>query len=60
MTKSRIEKILENILGSHNSLLPPFSRNEVLLTAIMDELEGVPDESMTDEEITAIINSMEV
>lgn len=60
MTKSRIEKILENILGAHNRLLPPFSRNEVLLTAIMDELEGVPDEAMTDAEITEIINSMEV
>ena len=38
--QSRIEAILQNILGADNVIKPPFSRNEVLLIAIMEELAG--------------------
>ena len=58
MPESRIEAILENILGADNEILPPMSRNEVLLIQIMDELEGVPNEPITSEEITDIVNDI--
>lgn len=35
--QSRIEAILQNMLGANNVLLPPFSRNEKILLAIMGE-----------------------
>lgn len=40
MPQSRIEAILENILGADNPILDPMSRNEVLLIRIMDMLKG--------------------
>ena len=38
---SRIEAILQNILGADNEILPPFSRNEVLLIQIAGLLSGI-------------------
>lgn len=38
--ESRNEAILENILGADNELLPPQSRIEVLLQALLKELGG--------------------
>ena len=38
--ESRNEAILQNILGADNDLLPPFSRIETLLIALMGELGG--------------------
>lgn len=58
MADSRIEAILENILGGDNEILPPMSRNEVLLIQIMDMLEGVPGTVITTEQINTIINSI--
>lgn len=37
MTKSRNEKILENILGADNQLQAPQSRIETLLQAILEQ-----------------------
>ena len=37
MTKSRNEKILENILGADNALQAPQSRIETLLQAILEQ-----------------------
>lgn len=33
---SRIEKILENMLGAEHEILPPMSRNEELLIQILE------------------------
>lgn len=41
--QSRNEAILQNILGADNELLPPFSRIETLLIALMGELGGGGD-----------------
>lgn len=41
--ESRNEAILQNILGANNDLLPPFSRIETLLIALMGELGGGGD-----------------
>ena len=41
--KSRIEAILENILGADNEILPPMSRNEELLIAILESGKLDPD-----------------
>lgn len=41
--KSRIEAILENILGADNEILPPMSRNEELLIAILESGTLDPD-----------------
>ena len=38
--QSRNEAILQNILGANNVIKPPFSRIEVLLIALLEELEG--------------------
>lgn len=59
MAQSRIEKILENILGAENEIEAPMSRNETLLIAIMEMLEGVPDTAITSAQIDAIIASIE-
>lgn len=37
MGKSRIEKILENMLGAEHVILPPMSRNEQLLIQILEQ-----------------------
>ena len=60
MPQSRIEAILENILGAENDILPPMSRNEVLLIQIMEMLQDdVPSTVITSEQIDAIIASIE-
>ena len=59
MADTRIEAILENILGADNEILPPMSRNEVLLIQIMDMLqEDIPNTVITSAQIDAIINSI--
>ena len=59
MADSRIEAILENILGADNDILPPMSRNEVLLIQIMDMMQNdVPSTAITADEITTIVNSI--
>lgn len=59
MPQSRIEAILENILGADNEILPPMSRNEVLLIQIMDMLqEDIPNTVITSAQIDSIINSI--
>ena len=40
MDESRIEAILENILGADNELLEPVSRNEALLIQILEMLKN--------------------
>lgn len=47
MADSRIEAILENILGENNTILDPVSRNEVLLIEIMNMLDGSLTKSET-------------
>jgi hypothetical protein len=59
MADTRIEAILENILGADNEILPPMSRNEVLLIRIMDMLqEDIPNTVITSAQIDSIINSI--
>lgn len=59
MADTRIEAILENILGADNEILPPMSRNEVLLIQIMEMLqEDIPNTVITSAQIDAIINSI--
>ena len=59
MADTRIEAILENILGAENEILPPMSRNEVLLIQIMDMLqEDIPNTVITSAQIDTIINSI--
>lgn len=59
MADTRIEAILENILGADNEILPPMSRNEVLLIKIMDMLqEDIPNTVITSAQIDTIINSI--
>ena len=60
MAQSRIEAILENILGAENEILPPMSRNEVLLIEIMEMLrDDIPNTVITSAQIDAIIASIE-
>lgn len=60
MPQSRIEAILENILGADNEILPPMSRNEVLLIQIMGMLQDdIPNTVITSEQIDTIIASIE-
>ena len=59
MADTRIEAILENILGADNEILPPMSRNEVLLIQIMNMLqEDIPNTVITSAQIDSIINSI--
>lgn len=59
MAQSRIEAILENILGADNEILPPMSRNEVLLIRILEMMQDdIPNTPITSEEIDAIIESI--
>lgn len=59
MADTRIEAILENILGADNEILPPMSRNEVLLIQIMGMLqEDIPNTVITSAQIDTIINSI--
>ena len=60
MAQSRIEAILENILGAENKILPPFSRNEVLLIQIADMLEEIePSTPISSDDIDEIISTIE-
>lgn len=59
MADTRIEAILENILGADNEILPPMSRNEKLLIQIMEMLQGdIPNTVITSAQIDTIINSI--
>jgi hypothetical protein len=40
--QSRIESLLQNILGAQNELQEPFSRNEKLLLEILNEMDNDP------------------
>lgn len=60
MGQSRIENILENILGANNVIVEPQSRNEYLLIQIMEMLENQdPSEPISEEEIDIIVNALE-
>lgn len=50
MGKSRIEEILENILGEQDPLATPFSRNEALLIQIYEMLQETKDLKVTYDE----------
>lgn len=52
--QSRIEAILQNILGADNTILPPFSRNEVLLIQIAGLIAGKQDELVSGENIKTV------
>lgn len=58
MAESRIEAILENMLGADNVLEPAQSRIEVLLKRLLDEGMGGID-PITSEQIDAIIETIE-
>lgn len=59
MPQSRIEAILENILGADNPIGSPQSRNEYLLIQIMEMLSTELDfEAIAEEEITEIIDAI--
>ena len=57
--QSRIEALLQNILGASYDIGDPQSRNEALLIAICEELEGTPSTAITSDEITEIVNDIE-
>lgn len=52
--QSRIEAILQNILGADNEILPPFSRNEELLIQIAGLIADKQDELVSGENIKTI------
>lgn len=54
--RSRIEAILGNMLGGDYTVLPPFSRNEVLLLALSDQWATI-QEALTDAPTTPITNA---
>lgn len=59
MAQSRIEAILENILGADNEILAPVSRNENLLLQVANLIEeGTAGEVIDSEEITEIIDTI--
>jgi hypothetical protein len=58
MAQSRIEAILENILGGENDILDPVSRNEMLLTQIVVQLENTPVEVISSSEVDEIVNTI--
>ena len=39
--QSRVEAILENILGANWPLLPPISRGEALLIGVLEEIKNI-------------------
>lgn len=55
--QSRIEALLQNILGEDYDIGEPQSRNEALLMLIAEQ--GAEVESITPEEITEIVNSID-
>lgn len=54
--QSRIEALLQNILGESYDIGEPQSRNEALLMLIAEQ--GAEVESITSDEITEIVNSI--
>jgi hypothetical protein len=58
--KSRIEKILENILGGSHEILDPVSRNETLLIQIAELIENssAEIEIISSSDIDEIINTI--
>lgn len=56
MTKSRNEKILENILGADNTLDSPVSRIEVLLLELLDLVQSLQVTAESDGEGTVTLN----
>ena len=58
MAESRVEAILENMLGASNPLEPPQSRVEALLQEILDE-GATSMEAITSAEITNVVNALE-
>jgi hypothetical protein len=58
MAQSRIEAILENVLGGENEILDPVSRNETLLIQIAEQLENTPVEVISSSEIDEIVNTI--
>lgn len=56
MGKSRIEEILENILGEQDPLATPFSRNEALLIQIYEMLQETKDLKVTYDNGTVTIS----
>ena len=60
MAQSRIEAILENILGAENEILPPVSRNETLLIQIAEMLNEIePSTPISSDDIDEIISTIE-
>ena len=55
--QSRIEALLQNILGESYDIGAPQSRNEALLMLIAEQ--GASVESISDEEIIEIVNEIE-
>lgn len=56
--KSRIEKILENLLGENNVIEPPIGRDEKILYSILNDLEYTePPHSIFEELLLAIKNN---
>lgn len=43
MAESRNEALLENMLGGDNVIVPPQSRNEAILYAIVNDLPSIPE-----------------
>ncbi len=56
MAKSRIEEILENILGDNDPLAAPVSRNEALLIRIYEMLQESKDLKATYNDGTVTIS----
>lgn len=56
--KSRIEKILENLLGENNVIEPPIGRDEKILYSILNDLEYTePPHSVFEDLLISIKNS---
>lgn len=51
-SESRNAKILENILGANNEILPPFSRIEELLLKLLEELHNGGGSVVIDSELS--------
>lgn len=56
MTKSRNEKILENILGADNALDAPVSRIEALLLELLDLVQSLKVTAESDGEGTVKVS----
>ena len=57
MAQSRVEAILENMLGASNPLEPPQSRVEALLQELLEHGSGSM-EAITSSEITTVVDSI--